>query len=406
MDVQYDVKKNVPETIKAINSTYDINQITYYENQLACMLSSPLMFLGTLVSFLHFLLYKTDNRTNLLINMLIFLCIGISFELLRRAKLKLATASFILTGLFIFWFLFIYIRLYHFVGPAVWTIAVIQIIFSMSRLRRDMAVIITSVTIIACLYTLINIKEFEYKISLYYLVPQSFLLLLLFLILSISHKINKDRYENLYQQYLLVNDQKSDITALYEELIASEDELREQNKQLAHYNQRFITGEQRLHSLAYYDALTGLPNRSMFIEHLEQITELCARKSMRFYLILFDVNSFKSLNYSCGYKAGDQYLIFASNHIKKYLKEDDILARINGDKFAMLIRRDIDEAGIIKEIEQIKSCFAEPFLFDNITFQLNASFGVSTFPKDGIDAPTLLNSADLVLNEAKRTLSF
>ncbi len=405
MDVQYDVKKNVPETIKAINNTYDINQITYYENQLACMLSSPLMFLGTFISLLHVLFYKTDNKINLFINMLFFLIIGISFELLRRAKLRVALVSMILTGLFIFWFLFIYIRIYHIVGPAVWTIAVIQIIFSMSRLRKDMAVYITTVTIIACLYTIFNTKDFVYEISLYYLVPQTFLLVLLFLILSISHKINKDRYENLYKQYLLVNDQKSDITALYEELIASEDELREQNQQLVNYNQRFIAGEQRLHSLAYYDTLTGLPNRTMFIENLNQMIELCTRKTKSFVLILFDIDSFQVLNNTQGYKAGDQYLLFATGHVKKHLKEEDILARIDGDEFAMLIRRDMDKLALMSEIEQIRECFSEPFRFGETEFRLNASYGISVFPVDGIDSSAMLKHADLALYEAKKTLN-
>lgn len=76
MDVQFDVKKNVPETIKAINNTYDINQITYYENQLACMLTSPLMFLSTMICFLHLIIIRTDHNNDLIINMVIFFLLG------------------------------------------------------------------------------------------------------------------------------------------------------------------------------------------------------------------------------------------------------------------------------------------------------------------------------------------
>lgn len=405
MDVQYDVKKNIPETIKAINNTYEVKQITYYENQLACMLSSPLMFLGTLICFLHLLLNKADSRTNLFINMIVFLCIGISFELLRKARLKVAVASNILTGLFAIYFLFIYIRLYHIIGPAVWTIAVIQIIFSMSRLNKDMAVFITLITIITCLYTLINLKSLEYQISIYYLIPQTFLLLLLFLILSISHKINTDRYENLYKQYLLVNDQKSDITALYEELIASEDELREQNNQLADYNKRFIAREQKIHSLAYYDALTGLPNRTMFMEHLQQSIELCTRKPKPFYLVLFDVDSFKLFNKTSDYTAGDQYLLFVTELMKKQLQEEDILSRIDGDEFALLIRRDIKDTDALSEIDQMRSCFSQPFLYNGSEFCLSASYGISVFPRDGMNSSEILKSADMALNEAKKLIT-
>jgi diguanylate cyclase (GGDEF)-like protein len=402
MDVQYDVKKNIPDTIKAINNTYDIKQITYYENQLACMLSSPLLFLSVLVRIVHMIINKTEDKTNIIINMIILLCIGISFELLRRAKLKVDLVSKMIAVLFAFWFLFIYIRMYHVFGPAVWTIAVIQIIFSMSRLRKGIAVFTTPITIIACLYTIMNIEDFQYQISFYSLVTQFFLLILLFIILSISQKINTDRYENLYKQYLLVNDQKSDITALYEELIASEDELREQNNQLADYNKQFIAREQKLHSLAYYDALTGLPNRTMFMEHLQQSIDLCVRKSKSLHLVLFDVNSFQSLNKTMNYIAGDQYLLFVTDYMKKHLQEEDFLSRIDGDEFAWLIRRDITEIDVISEIERMISCFAQPFPYNNSEFHLSASYGISTFPRDGIDSSELLKSADISLHQAKK----
>jgi diguanylate cyclase (GGDEF)-like protein len=402
MDVQYDVKKNIPETIKAINNTYEVKQITYYENQLACMLASPLLFLRSFISFIYFLFNKTENKTTLFINMIIFLCIGISFELLRRAKLKVSVVSRLLAGLFAFLFLFIYIRLYRIIGPAIWTIAVIQIILSMSRLRKNMAVFITSITIIACIYTIININDFKYQISFYNLIPQIFLMILLFIILSISHKINTDRYENLYKQYCLVNDQKSDITALYEELIASEDDLREQNNQLADYNKRLIGREQKLHSLAYYDALTGLPNRTMFMEHLQQTIEISTRKSKSFYLVLFDVDYFKSLNKTSDYSAGDQYLLFVTDHMKKRLQEEDILSRIDGDEFALLIRSDINDTGVLSEVEQMQSCFSQPFLYKGSAFRLSASYGISLFPRDGINSSELLKSADMTLNEAKK----
>jgi diguanylate cyclase (GGDEF)-like protein len=402
MDVQYDVKKNIPETIKAINNTYEVNQITYYENQLACMLSSPLMFLGALIRFLFILLNRTDRSTNVIINIIILLCFGISFELLRKARLKVVITSRILTGLFAGYYLFIYIRFYPIIGPAVWTIAVILIIFSMSRLQKNMAVVITLIAITTCVYSLINLKSLEYQISLYYLVTQTFIFILLFIIVSISHKINTDRYENLYEQYLLVNDQKSDITALYEELIASEDELRQQNNQLTDYNKRFIAKEQKIHSLAYYDALTGLPNRAMFMEQLQQSIEICSRKSEPFYLALFDVDNFKSFNKTSDYSDGDQYLLFVTDHLKKHLQDEYILSRIDGDEFALLLRSNIDDNGALSEVEQMRNCFSQPFLSKGSEFRLSASYGISVFPRDGMSSSELLKSADMTLSEAKK----
>jgi diguanylate cyclase (GGDEF)-like protein len=405
MDIQYDITKNIPETIKAINNTYEINQITYYENQLACMISSPIMFLGTITSLLLFIFYRKGDKVDIFIDMIIFLVLGIFFELLRLSKLKLSIASNLITILFVLIFLFTYFCLYEYIGPAVWTISAIQIILAMSRLRRDMAIVIGIITVITCIYTVLNAKAFEYQISLFYLIPQVFLLLVLLVILSISHRINRDRYENLYRKYLLVNEQKSDITALYEELIASEDELREQNNQLADYNQRFIAREQKLHSLAYYDVLTGLPNRTMFMEHLEQTIEVCTRKGSSFYLVLFDIDAFKTLNHTSGYQAGDQYLLFVSEHIREYRKEEDFLSRIDGDEFALLIRRTISEADALSMAIQMADTFSLPFQYNNTTLSLTASYGISVFPKAGTDASTLLRSAYHALYKTKRRLS-
>lgn len=404
MDFQYDIKKNIPDTIKAINNTYDINQITYYENQLACMLYSPLMFTSALINLSRLFAHKSVFRIDLLINMMVFLLIGISYEYLRKSKLKVLVASWIITGLSALWFAFVYLRFYHIIGPAVWTIAAIQIVFSMSRLSKNMVVIVGLLTILLCIFSVMDVTSYAYEISLYYLLPQFFLLILLFLILSISHRINKDRYENLYKQYLLVNDQKTDITALYEELVATEDELREQNNQLADYNKRIIAREQKLHSLAYYDALTGLPNRTMFLEHLEQTIKLCTRKSKSFYLVLFDVDSFKMINYTLGFPEGDQYLLFVTDNMKKHLKEEDILSRIDGDEFALIIRRDINETVAATEIEQMKSSFSQPFLFNNSEFRLFASYGISVFPRDGTSSSAMLKKANIALDEAKQSL--
>ncbi len=403
MDVQHDIRKSIPDILKAIKNTYDINQITYYENQLACMLASPLMFLAAIITLVYLFIPTAEPKANLFINMMLFLLIGCSFELLRRAKLKVSTSSMILTGLFALWSIFMYSRYYHIIGPAIWTISVMQIICAMSRIRKDMAVINGSINILICIHSLLNIRTFVYEITPFFLLPQGLLLLLLFLILSIAQRINKDRYENLYQQYLIVNDQKRDITALYEELIATEEELREQNNQLADYNNRIIAREQKLHSLAYYDSLTGLPNRAMFMEHLEQTIELCTRKTKPFYLVLFDIDSFKILNNTLGFPEGDQYLLFVTDNLKKHLKEEDILARIDGDEFALIIRRDINETVAALEIEQMKSSFSQPFLFNNSEFRLSASYGLSLFPRDGISSSEMLKRANITLDEAKKS---
>lgn len=404
MDVQYDLKKNIPDTLNAINNAYDIKQITYYENQLACMLFSPIMFIGALARFINSLYRDATLRTDFFINMIVFLILGISFEFLRRAKIEVSISTKILTGLFVFVFLFIYIRLYSSIGPAVWTVAAIQLIFAMSRIQRNMAYVIGLVTIAACINTVFNINDYEFEMTLYYLLPQTVLLILLLHILNVTQRINTNRYENLYKKYLMVNEQKREITSLYKELIASEEELRDNYNQLADYNKRFIEREQKLHSLSYYDSLTGLPNRTMFLEHLEQTIDISSRKSKPFYLAVYDVNSFRKLNNTFGYQAGDRYLLFITEQIKQQLKEEDILSRIDGDAFALLIRRDINTISARWEIEQIRRCFSSPFQVEHTCLSLSASYGVAAFPDQGRNATEILKAAELALYESQQSL--
>lgn len=401
MIIHYDLKKNVPQAIKAINSSYDIEQITYYENQLACMLFSPLMFIGTIVSLFRFFLFHTSDTSEMLINAFIFLVLGISFELLRRSKLRISIISNLISTLFACWYLFIFFRLYIVVGPAVWTIALIQIIFAMSRIKKNMAYTIGLVTILASIYAAANAEQFTYQISIYYLVPQAFLVVLLFLITSVTHKINTDRFMSLYEQYQLVSTQKGDITALYEELSATEEELREQNEQLVNYTNQIIEKEQKLHSLAYYDVLTNLPNRTMFMEHVDLMIELLSKHGKSFYLILIDIDSFKNVNDTMGHLVGDQYLLFSSEHLKYSLKNGDILGRIGGDEFALVITRDLSKEDLLRELESIRGNFLNPFYYNNVPIRLSASIGVSIFPNDGCSSSAMLKSADMSMYKAK-----
>jgi diguanylate cyclase (GGDEF)-like protein len=359
------------------------------------------MFTGTIVSLLRYFIAKAVFFDDMIMNASIFLILGFSFEFLRRLKLKTSFTSNLVSFLFAFWFLFIFFRLYQVVGPAVWTIALIQIIFAMSRIKKDMAYIIGLVTILASIYAVFNASSFTYQISLYYLVPQAFLVILLFLILSITHKINTDRFMNLYQQYRLANGQKGDITALYEELSATEEELRDQNEQLIKYTNQIIEGEQKLHSLAYYDVLTGLPNRTMFMDHVDLMIELFSKQSKSLYLVLIDVDSFKKVNDTMGHLVGDKYLLFATEHLNNSLKNGDILGRIGGDEFALLITRTLSEAELLEELEGIRNNFLTPFYYNNVAIRLSASFGVAVYPKDGNSTSSMLKSADMSMYKAK-----
>ncbi|MHB8130292.1 MAG: putative bifunctional diguanylate cyclase/phosphodiesterase [Mobilitalea sp.] len=395
------LRKTVPDILKAIKKTFDITELIRLENQLACMFASPIMFLGMLMNFvLGYLIFHQDLR-NVLLNSFIFLTLGIMFELLMKERIKLELTSLLISILYCLWFLFLLIRLYHIIGPAVWMIACIQIVFAMSRIKRSMAVIIGFVTLISGIYCVFNASAFYYETSFFFFIPQSLLLLLLFLVLSITHKINSERYLSLRSHYELVSEQKSDITALYEEITATEEELRQQNEQLVIYTQDIKKGEEKLQRLAYYDVLTGLPNRMMFMEQLDLIIKRSKEKMSSFYIVFIDVDSFKKINDTMGHHIGDKFLLFAADNLKHSIKEEDLLGRIGGDEFALIISRKLSKEEVLQELEVIRTGFYNPFDIYNGEIRLTASFGIAIYPEDGDTGSTLLKSADMSMYKAK-----
>jgi diguanylate cyclase (GGDEF)-like protein len=164
--------------------------------------------------------------------------------------------------------------------------------------------------------------------------------------------------------------------------------------------------EDKIHKLAYYDQLTGLPNRILF---LQKLTDQ-ARKAnddensptKRFAVIAMDLDHFKDINDSVGHNIGDAILRGVGKRLRAALPESAIVARSGEDEFAitMPLTTDLNTARDVGE-KIISVIRAEPFKVFNESFQIRSSVGVSTFPDDAIDPDQVLKNADIALNRAK-----
>ena len=161
--------------------------------------------------------------------------------------------------------------------------------------------------------------------------------------------------------------------------------------------------EDQIHRLAYYDSLTSLPNRILFLQTLnEQAQKIEGDNTGRFAVIAMDLDHFKDINDSMGHNVGDAILRSIGKRLRSSMPESAIVARSGEDEFAItmalngdsLNARDIAErvAGVIR---------GEPFKVFNETFQIRASIGVATYPDDGADPDQVLKNADIALNRAK-----
>ena len=156
-----------------------------------------------------------------------------------------------------------------------------------------------------------------------------------------------------------------------------------------------------LQNVAHRDPLTGLPNRVLLQERLEQATRRRARSQLTFAVIFLDLDAFKSVNDQHGHGVGDELLIEISRRLQAVLRPADTLARFGGDEFVILCE-DLDPAEIKLVAARVTAQFAAPFSLSRITVPMRASIGIAS-PNEGCESPeALLHAADQAMYEHKR----
>lgn len=163
------------------------------------------------------------------------------------------------------------------------------------------------------------------------------------------------------------------------------------------------TAEDKIHKLAYYDTLTGLPNRALFIQTLADSGRVNEDGSAnRFAIITLDLDHFKDINDSMGHNVGDAILRSVGRRLQVSLPDSATISRTGEDEFAIMMPL---PGGTVKAKEVAERIIgvvrSEPFKVFNESFQVRASVGVSTFPDDGAEPDQVLKNADIALNRAK-----
>ena len=159
--------------------------------------------------------------------------------------------------------------------------------------------------------------------------------------------------------------------------------------------------EALLHKAAYHDALTGLPNRSLFSDQFERALSRAQRNSSCMALMFIDLDQFKNINDTRGHETGDRILQLVAESMVKHTRKADLVARFGGDEFILLIDdiHDVHEISLIAE--KMLAAVAEPIKLDHHEYALTASIGISLFPGDGASQDVLLQRADTAMYEAK-----
>jgi diguanylate cyclase (GGDEF)-like protein/PAS domain S-box-containing protein len=151
-----------------------------------------------------------------------------------------------------------------------------------------------------------------------------------------------------------------------------------------------------------HDALTGLPNRVLLRDRLDQAILFAGRSSGSVALLVIDLDQFKEVNDSAGHRAGDSLLQLVSQRLQASVRSSDTVARLGGDEFGIVLVG-TDVAGAEREARKILDALERPFLVEDHALDIGASIGIAVHPAHGVDAESLLRRADIAMYVAKRS---
>jgi len=160
--------------------------------------------------------------------------------------------------------------------------------------------------------------------------------------------------------------------------------------------------EERIKYLATHDSLTDLPNRSMFGQLLNFSIRTAERHRRKCAILFVDLDRFKIINDSLGHAAGDQLLIEIAGRLRAGVRASDVVARLSGDEFVVLLNEITDKDQVTKIAQGLLSLLSHPMELVGQECRVTASIGVSVYPADGSDEQTLLKNADLAMYLAKQ----
>jgi diguanylate cyclase (GGDEF)-like protein/PAS domain S-box-containing protein len=162
-----------------------------------------------------------------------------------------------------------------------------------------------------------------------------------------------------------------------------------------------LQAAETLSSLAYYDSLTGLPNRNLFNDRLSRAIAAARRRHGGFSLLYVDVDRFKEVNDAMGHDAGDELLRQVALRLQKVLRKIDTVARLGGDEFVVILDQVADDSHAAKIAAKLLASCSGDYALRGATRSVTLSVGVSRYPRDAVEVESLLKCADKAMYRAK-----
>jgi len=178
-------------------------------------------------------------------------------------------------------------------------------------------------------------------------------------------------------------------------------EVRKRTIELEMANGDLIKHQKEIYNLAYYDSITSLPNRLYFVEELNSIYENIDEETKTFGMLFLDLDRFKHINDTLGHNVGDYILKLLGVRLSKLIKDGDLVARVGGDEYFILINNINNFSEIIDLANNILGDFRNPYYIRDYELYLTTSIGIAIHPEGGLDPQSLIKNADLALYKSK-----
>ncbi|MBN1777846.1 MAG: EAL domain-containing protein [Clostridiales bacterium] len=374
MNHKYKLKFSVPRVLADIDNSTETNEYSRNFDKLFCMFMSPLLFVSAVGIIVLGILVFRRPVPELIFDACFMLAFAVFYEILLRTNVRQAIRHHLVSVFYSIIFLFSVWRYYPIVGPALWTFAFIQIVLSLSQNSQFMLIHSAITVALAGVYVSFFQAPTSFGTNTYYIGTQFVLFALLYLVSKAVYEINLRH-----------------INKLREQLIRLRSEMA----------QRKIAEDKNAH-FAMYDQLTGLPNRTLFLDRLNQSLEFSERNHLELYVLFIDIDLFKLINDTLGHSSGDELLIAIGDRLTGMLRSSDAVCRVSGDEFLLMLQDVKDGNHLHKVTERILDRIHMPYTINKRHVTVSCSIGISKFPENGQDAESLIKYADIAMYKAKQ----
>ncbi len=264
-----------------------------------------------------------------------------------------------------------------------------------------------------------DLQEAIYGLTYYFAII--IMTVMLVVLLLIYQHVRKLFLEPIYQLRDTVNKiGEGNLEAELPDKLAN-DEFGDLHHSIHKMQSNLTSSQEKVRQLAYFDDLTGLPNRFTLKRELESSISRAKRESQSFAVVFIDLDNFKDINDSLGHDMGDQMLIQVAERIQKNIRCDDyvsrikegtteifeerqnnLIARLGGDEFTLLLNHIDGPAGVSTVVKRLMRSLSKPVTLGDHVTTCGASMGIAIYPQDGSNAHEILKNADMAMYEAKK----